>query len=80
MTIKDMVKDGKTATFSHYKDGDLWYVTDVEGYEFPVPISDIGDATFPRVEKCLFLMRYIRKYMVMLESAKQEQDSQTEVV
>jgi len=50
MEIKELVKDGKTATFSHYTESELWYKTDVEGFLFPVPISDIGDATFKQTE------------------------------
>lgn len=30
-------------------------------YVFPVPLEDIGDATFNATEKALFFMRYIRK-------------------
>jgi hypothetical protein len=37
----------------HYLIGQLW--------EFPVPIEDVGDATFNATEKALLFMRYIRK-------------------
>jgi hypothetical protein len=68
-TIKDLVKDGKQVTFKFYKAGELWYSTDC-GFEFPVPIDDVGDATFLAQDKAILLMRYIRKHMVMLAEAK----------
>lgn len=61
-TLKDYVKDGKMVSFSHYFDGSLWYETD-DGFVFPVPVSDIGTATFQKTEKALLMMRYIRKHM-----------------
>lgn len=47
------------ATFTHYFDGQLWYQT-AFGETFPVPIIDIGNATFNREEKAILLMRYMR--------------------
>lgn len=65
ISIKDMVKDNKQATFLYYRDGDLWYATE-DGFKFPVPVSDVGNATFPATEKALLLMRYIRKHLALL--------------
>jgi hypothetical protein len=62
MNIKDMVKDQKKATFLHYKNGELWYTTEC-GFQFPVPISDVGTATLLSQDKALLLMRYIRKHL-----------------
>jgi len=61
-TIKDMVSGSKKVTFEHYFDGNLWYSTEC-GYMFPVPISDIGNATFYKEDKAMLFMRYIRKQM-----------------
>jgi len=60
--IKEIVKDNKVY-FSHYRAQHLYYNVDVNGktYMFPVPIEDIGDATFSATEKAMLLMRYIRK-------------------
>jgi len=58
--IIDLVK-GQQAHFQYYRDNELWYKTD-SGFLFPVPISDVGNATFMRDEKAILLMRYIRKY------------------
>lgn len=71
MNVKDYVKDC-TVRFLFYRDGSLYY--EVLGgptcLEFPVPISDIGNATFNREDKALLFMRYIRKHIDVMESAK----------
>ena len=69
MSIKDMVKD-KVVSFVHYRDQELWYVTEC-GFEFPVPIDDVGNATFKATDKAMLFMRYIRKYLNMLKEAKE---------
>ena len=68
ISIKELVKDGKIATFQHYRKGNLYYKTEC-GFEFPVPINDVGDASLNHTEKAMLLMRFIRKY---LESLKEE--------
>ncbi len=60
MTLKDHVK-GKV-TFQHYRDNQLFYKTD-SGLVFPVPIEDIGNATFLAEDKAMLFMRYIRKFL-----------------
>ena len=62
LTLKDMVKDNKKVVFEYYRDNALWYRTE-DGFLFPVPISDIGTATFNREDKAILFMRYIRKYI-----------------
>jgi len=61
-TVKEIVKDNEVF-FSHYRAGHLYYNVCVEAkiYMFPVPIEDIGDATFSVTEKAMLLMRYVRK-------------------
>ena len=39
-TIAQIIK-GTTAEFSHYKQGNLFYTVDVEGYRYEFPISTI---------------------------------------
>lgn len=66
-SIKELVKDNKSATFNYLRQGiayysvsvnekDLWYK-----YTFTVDLKDIGDATLSLHEKSIMLMRYIRK-------------------
>lgn len=59
MNIKDMVKD-KKVTFLFYKEGELWYTTEC-GFEFPVPIDDVGTAAMNAEDKAILFMRWIRK-------------------
>jgi len=67
-----MVKD-KGANFTHYKKGELWYITD-DDFEFPVPIEDIGDGIFKASEKAITLMRYIRKHLDDIEEGNTNED------
>lgn len=65
MSILDMVKD-KSVTFTRYKDTNLWYVTEC-GFEFPVPIEDVGTASMLAKDKAILFMRYIRKHIDLLD-------------
>ena len=69
--LKEMVKDNKKVTFLFYRERELWYTTET-GFEFPVPIEDVGNAIFLKEDKALLFMRYIRKHMAYLEKAKLE--------
>lgn len=68
-TIKDLVKDGKRVTFKFYRQHELWYVTD-DGFEFPVPIDDIGDGIFLNEDKAILFMRWINKHLKMIATEK----------
>lgn len=61
MKLVDMVRDNKTVSFKYYRENELWYETE-DGFLFPVPISDIGTATFLATDKAILFMRYIRKW------------------
>jgi len=69
--IKDMVARDKKVKFCFYRDGSLWYETDC-GFSFPVPIDDVGTATFLAEDKALIFMRYIRKHLELHEKALSE--------
>lgn len=65
-TIKEMVKD-RRVKFVSYRKGNLWYKIEGLDFEFPVPVSDAGDAEFKSEDKAMLYMRYIRKHKEMLE-------------
>lgn len=67
--VKDMVKDNKTVKFTCYYNNCLWYDTEC-GFSFPVPIEDIGNATFHAEDKAILFMRYIRKHIKMVDNLK----------
>jgi hypothetical protein len=73
MELKNMVKDRKKVHFSFYRDRELWYVTE-DGFEFPVPIEEVGNSTFLAEDRAILFMRYIRKHIELLEKAKKERD------
>jgi hypothetical protein len=72
--IKDIIKDN-FVTFVRYRQGYFYYKIWVKrpldspestqpllrAYSFPVPLSDIGDATLEEHDKAIIFMRYIRK-------------------
>lgn len=65
MNLKEMIK-GKVH-FVFYRDGNLHYETE-NGIVFPVPISDIGTATFHAEDKAILFMRYMRKFIAACEA------------
>ena len=69
--LKSLVKD-KKATFVYYRDRALHYEIDGE-FVFPVPIDDAGSATFHAEEKAILLMRYVRKHLAEIASARNSQ-------
>jgi hypothetical protein len=69
MTIKTHIAG--MANFIYLRDSALWYQTE-SGFIFPVPLSDIGTTTFDAQYKGIRLMRWIRKHLDALESARQE--------
>src|SRR5678816_4419670 len=54
MTITELVKN-KKAHFVHYREGHFIYETD-DGFQFPVPLIDIGTATLLAEDKALFFI------------------------
>ena len=69
MSIKDMIKD-KTVSFVRYNTGNFIYVTEC-GFEFPVPLDDIGNARLLAKDRAIMYMRYIRKHLTMMEGTKE---------
>lgn len=60
-----------TAHFVYFRDSALWYKTE-SGLVFPVPLSDIGTTHFDASYKGIRLMRWIRKHLDALQSAKHD--------
>lgn len=57
-----MVKDNKKVKFLRYRGGEFIYATEC-GFEFPVPLEDLGKATLLAEDKALVFLRYIRKHI-----------------
>jgi hypothetical protein len=72
MNIKNMVENGKKVKFISYREGEFIYSTEC-GFEFPVPLADIGKATLLAEDKALLFLRYIRKHVEMLKSSSVEE-------
>jgi hypothetical protein len=65
--LKEYVKGN--VEFVHFREGNFIYRTE-NGLEFPVPLSDIANATMQRTDKALLFMRYIRKHLELLNAPK----------
>lgn len=80
--LKALVSDGKRVHFQFYRKGELHYRTD-DGFDFVVPVSDVGDGTFLSSDRAMLFMRYIRKQLEAneagLQGAKDELDIQNQV-
>jgi hypothetical protein len=61
--LKAVVSGDNKASFSHYIDGNFFYVVKVQdqAYSFPIPIEDAKGTTLFAEFKAITLMRWIRK-------------------
>lgn len=68
LTVKTLCGAGRTAYLQYYRQGVLMYKTD-DGFEFPVPILDCGDASFESQHRAMELMRWIRKQVDVIKES-----------
>jgi hypothetical protein len=61
--LETIVAGNNKALFSHYRDGNFFYVVTVQQkrYGFPIPMEDAKSTTFFAEFKAITLMRWIRK-------------------
>jgi len=81
--VLDLVKQSALVRFVKFDGADLWYECLVEDgsqddglksiWEFPVPLEDTPGATFLREDKPSFFMRWMRRYIGMLEEQQRKQ-------
>lgn len=74
MEIKDCIKG--QVKFEYYRDNQLWYICE-NGFQFPVPIEDIGNATFLAEDRAMLFMRYIRKHIEKIDISEKIQSVET---
>ncbi len=60
MKTSEVIKASKRTRFVLYREGNLIYETDT-GFQFPVPIEDVGKASMLAEDKTIYFMRWIRK-------------------
>lgn len=65
MKLIDLVSDNKKVYFVQYREGNFTYKTE-SGFEFLVPLDDIGSATLLQEDRAILFMRYIRKHLELL--------------
>lgn len=61
--LKTIVGNDNKARFSHYRDGNFFYLVDIQGqrYSFPIPLEDAKGTTLFAEFKAITLMRWIRR-------------------
>ena len=74
VSLKEMVTGDKKVKFVFYRDKALHYKTE-DGFIFPVPIEEAGSATFRAEERAMLMMRYIRKHLKAMQTARQRQNT-----
>lgn len=67
MDIKEMIGGDKKVKFIFYRKNELWYEAE-NGFRFPVPVSDTGDAAFLPEDRAMLFMRYIKAQMKAVEA------------
>ena len=72
MGMKELVKEGKKVRFAFFRGRDLWYRHE-DGFEFPVPIDDVGDAVFLAEDRAMLFMRWMKKHAEAVAAAKTAQ-------
>lgn len=70
IVLKDLVKDNKMSDLVMIKDGEVFYKTRDEGFEFSVPLTELKGGTYFASMKSITLMRYIRKQIDFNEKCK----------
>ena len=58
--INSLVRDNKKVRFVSYREGHFIYSCE-DGFQFTVPLSDLGTSTLLNEDKALLFLRYIRK-------------------
>ena len=69
MRTADIVRNGAQVHFVSYRKGYALYKAD-NGFEFPVPLEDVGDSTLNATESAMLLMKYIRAHLKVVEQAQ----------
>lgn len=64
--LKELVA-GNQVRFVFFRDGELWYEVVGTDFQFPISGDDLKGATFKAEDKAILFMRWIRRYIKMLE-------------
>lgn len=68
MNLTEIVKN-KKARFVQYREGNFIYETE-DGFQFPVPLAEVGSASMLAEDRALFFMRWIRRHLAAMEAVK----------
>ena len=68
-TLTQLVKEN--CNFIHFVDNELWYETE-SGFQFPIPLKDVGTTLFISEYKGIRLRKWIRKHLEMIKAEKEK--------
>lgn len=71
MKLKELVQ-GKVY-FQFFRKNELYYKTE-SGFEFRVPVEDVGDGIFKNEDRAIIFMRYIRKELELINKENEKED------
>lgn len=71
--IKELVLNGAQVHFVRYEGGQLWYRCD-QGFEFPVPVEDVGTGVCDATDRAPYYMRWIRRHLALISEALRQQE------
>lgn len=66
-TLTELIKE--KCKFIYFVDKELWYETE-SGFQFPIPLEDVGTTLFVAEYRGIRLMKWIRKHLGMIETEK----------
>lgn len=71
MKLKDLILEN--AVLNYVDKNEAWFVTDITGFHFPVPLNEIDDGVLHAKEKAITLMKWIRAHIKYIEDARDSQ-------
>ncbi len=71
MKVTDLVK-GNQANFVRYQSGSLIYSIDANGFEFSVPVDELGTAPVGASEKASVFLKWIKATLKAIEEGDNE--------
>lgn len=69
VNIKDCVGKDKNVTFVKFQNNEMWYECD-NGFQFPIPLYDLQEATFLAKDKSSLFLRWITRQIKVIKEAE----------
>ena len=70
LSLNELIRE-QNVYFQYFQGSELVYKTG-NGFEFPVPLNDVGTGMFKAEDKAIFYMRWIKKHREFLIKCLEE--------